>query len=80
MALLEKLESGLFRIASDSRAGLYHVVDLKARSCTCEAFRFRGRCKHIPRVEAEAEKQNAHREENVESLCEVAGFNRGDSG
>jgi len=34
-------------VKSRSRVGLYHTVDLEKGTCTCEGFRYRGRCWHL---------------------------------
>ena len=44
-------EKDLFEVQSEKLPGQYYVVDLQAKSCTCNHFKFRGvRCKHIHRA------------------------------
>ena len=53
-------KQGLFLVESASSAGKFYSVDPKKPSCTCPAYRFRGRgmCKHIEAVRNDMEKKN----------------------
>ncbi|MEM3815570.1 MAG: SWIM zinc finger family protein [Candidatus Bathyarchaeia archaeon] len=42
-----KNESGILTVESFSKPGIYYYVDLKAKTCTCPGFRYRGSCKHL---------------------------------
>ena len=45
------LGSGLFEVPSFTNPRKKYVVDLREKSCTCPAYRFRGYCKHLKFVE-----------------------------
>lgn len=47
-----KRESGILMVESFSKPNIYYYVDLKAKTCTCPSFRFKGgKCKHIRKAE-----------------------------
>jgi hypothetical protein len=47
---IQKLDHTQFRVASKSRAGLYHMVDLHRSTCECEDFPRIRFCRHIAAV------------------------------
>ena len=54
----------LFEVESEKHPGRTYVVDLLARTCTCQQYRYRGVvCKHIHAVEGNLPEQNFHYEE-----------------
>ena len=45
------LDEGLYEVPSFTNPRKKYVVDLREKSCTCPAYRFRGYCKHLKFVE-----------------------------
>jgi len=70
----------VYRVPSESRPGLIHVVDLNERACSCESFVYQGRsdypldhparaCKHIVDAEIYEAERGARASRAVDELC-----------
>ena len=64
------LDEGLYEVPSFTNPRKKYVVDLREKSCTCPAYRFRGYCKHLKAVEEKLE-------EEKEAECEVTVIREG---
>lgn len=74
----------VYRVPSESRPGLIHVVDLNECQCSCESWVFQGRgdyprdhalraCKHIKDAEIYEAERAARASQAVDELCGVSG-------
>jgi len=74
----------VYRVPSESRPGLIHVVDLNERECSCESFVYQGRgdyprdhalraCKHIRDAEIYEVAQSDRAERARQAVDEMCG-------
>ena len=70
---VEKIGPHHYRVASKSRPGVFHEVQLEpVELCTCEAFYFRGRCSHIRAAKEAARNESVNGRNGAASGLEAA--------
>jgi hypothetical protein len=48
-------EKDLFEVSSEKTEGKTYVVDVNERNCSCPAYHYYGKCKHLRLVESNLE-------------------------